>query len=87
MSEQWQFDFKDWHDAFEMFYRKKAKDSAFCLVISIAPYASGYWVERNAKSDRFAAVYRSTRQVKGLERRIKRLHEKEPRPMSFGLIT
>ncbi len=87
MSEQWQFEFNQWAEAFELFYRWKAKDSAFCLVISTAPYASGYWVERNAKSDNFTKVYRTVREVKNLQRRVKRAVEKQPRPASIGVIT
>ena len=83
---QWNFEFNDWKSAFELFYRWKAKDSAFCLVISTAPYASGYWVGRDAKSDDFTTVYRSVREVKNLEQRFKRAVEKQPRPLSVGVI-
>lgn len=82
----WQFEFNQWHEAFETFYRQKAKDNSMCLVISTAPYASGYWIERDAQDDEFTKVYRSVNAVRRLEQRVKRRNEKEPRPMSVGVI-
>ena len=83
----WQFDFNQWHEAFEMFFRQKTKNPAICLVISTAPYSSGYWIEQNAKSDEFTKIYYTVREVTNFKRRVKRRMEKEPRPMSVGVIT
>ena len=86
MSEQYQFDFKDWRDAFEMFYRKhcgeELRDEAgeylgfrkgnpkIVLVISTDSYVSGYWIEEGATSDEHTKVYRSVKAVRALESRI-----------------
>lgn len=70
MSAQYHFDFKDWREAFATFYRKKAKDKTFCLVISLHPYSSGYWIERGATNGPHAQVYRSIKAAKRLEDRI-----------------
>jgi hypothetical protein len=68
---QWGFDFKDWEDAVDTFYRKKRKDKAYCLVISTHWATSGYWVERDAKTDEYSTVYRSFEAVQELEKRIR----------------
>jgi hypothetical protein len=68
---QWHFDFKDWEAAFELFYRKKRMDAAYCLVISVHDVTSGYWVERGAKTDEYNRVYRSVTAVKSLEARVR----------------
>lgn len=81
---QWNFDFKDWKDAFELFYRKKRMDSAYCLVISTHWVTSGYWVERGAKKDEYATVYRSLKSVKALEQRIKNRIEETKIPRMEG---
>ncbi len=88
--EQYQFDFCDWEEAFEMFYRKRLGykvehdgrtlgrvpgNPKICLVISTAFYTSGYWIEENPKSDADAIVYRTVRAVKELEKRIKAKRE------------
>lgn len=69
---QWHFDFKDWEEAFELFYRRKKQDRSYCLVISTDSYTSGYWIEKDARKDDDARhVYRSINAIKGLESRIR----------------
>lgn len=69
--DQYSFDFKDWEDAFDTFYRKKRKNKAYCLVISTYWVTSGYWVEKDAKTDEYSKVYRSFAAVQNLEKRIR----------------
>jgi hypothetical protein len=58
---QWHFEFKDWEEAFELFYRRRCGeelkgddgrklgfrkgDPSLVFVISTASYTSGYWIE------------------------------------------
>lgn len=74
-NQQWHFDFKDWREAFDTFYRWKAKDVAFRFVIEESSYASGYWIERGATASKTTHVYRSVKAVKALEARISRIRE------------
>lgn len=69
--EQYHYEFKDWEDAFRQFYRKKNLEKSFCLVLSTHWVTSGYWVERDARTDEYATVYRSVKAVRSLERRIR----------------
>lgn len=86
---QFSFDFCDWKDAFETFYRKKRMDLSYCLVISTHWASSGYWVERNAKGNPTDKVYRSVKAVQALEQRVKdRIEEtKVPRERPDGKTT
>jgi hypothetical protein len=70
---QWHFEFKDWEEAFAMFYRKHAGETLkgddgrvlgfrkgnpdICLVISTHPYTSGYWIEEGAEPDAEAGAF------------------------------
>lgn len=85
-NQQWHFDFKDWRDAFDTFYRWKKKDSAFCLVVSTNSYTSGYWIERNAKTDKETRVYRSVKAVKELESRVTAARDKTVSVSLGGVI-
>lgn len=85
--EQYHFDFKDWEQAFEMFYRKRCGyflrdeagnilgfrqgDDDFVFVLSIAPEVSGYWIEKNPEPDEQTEVYSTVEEVKALEQRIR----------------
>lgn len=70
---QWHFEFNEWKEAFETFYRRKAKDDTLAFVISTEPYASGYWIEPSsgAEPDEATKVYNLVADVKKLERRIR----------------
>jgi hypothetical protein len=68
---QWHFDFKDWQEAFDVFYRQKAKDDSLCLVISTAHYVSGYWVEPNPEPDAQTHVYRTVAEAQALKARVR----------------
>lgn len=62
MDEQYHFEFNQWQEAFEMFYRKRfgyevknergnvigrvKGNPQIVLVISTACYVSGYWIEK-----------------------------------------
>lgn len=91
MDEQYHFDFRDWKEAFEMFYRQRLGykvehngrtlgqipgNPKIRLVISTASNSSGYWVEENAKADKETKVYRSVKAVKELEKEIKEKHNR-----------
>lgn len=91
---QWHFEFKDWEEAFKMFYRKRCGeeltdengkvlgflkgDPDLVFVISTGSYVSGYWIEpaSGAEANSNTKVYRTVREVKQLERRIRRAREK-----------
>lgn len=85
MSEQWYFEFNEWKQAFAQFYRWKARDASFCLVISEDPYVSGYWVERNAEPDEETHVYLSLESVRELEVRV-RAAVKNQRGFAMGTV-
>jgi len=88
MSGQWHFDFKDWEQAFEMFYRKRCGEDLIdeetgqmlgrregnpniTLAVSTGSYASGYWIEENAKPDAETTVYTTVEEVKAFEKRLR----------------
>jgi hypothetical protein len=89
---QWHFEFQDWEKAFELFYRKKKQDKAYCLVISTDSYTSGYWIEKDAKRDEDTRhIYRSVKSAQALESRIRSkqaefLQTKGFIPLGLGLI-
>ncbi len=98
--EQYQFEFHQWQEAFEMFYRKRlgykvehnrkklgkvSGNPRICLVISTALYSSGYWIEENAKADADTKVYRTVKAVKELEQRIKTKRESTVN-VAIGLV-
>lgn len=101
MSEQYHFEFKDWQEAFEMFYRKRCGEQLIgeggeslgfrkgnpkiVLVISTASYTSGYWIEENAEDDEHTKVHRTVRAVKALERRVRERRESTVN-LSIGLV-
>lgn len=71
---QWYFEFKDWEEAFELFYRRYQRDPALAFVVSSAPEVSGYWIEpaSGAEPDQHTQVYNRIEDVRRLERRIRR---------------
>lgn len=101
MSEQYHFEFNQWREAFEMFYRKrlgytvKRDDGStlgkvqgnpkICLVISTAFYTPGYWIEESPTADAETEVYRSVKGVKALEQRFKARREATG-SASIGLV-
>ena len=66
MDEQYQFEFKDWEEAFKMYYRKRLGYEIFnekgerigrrignpkiVFIISTAFYSSGYWLKKPDKT-------------------------------------
>lgn len=92
MSTQFFFEFKDWKDAFATYYRKhcgerlhddngkflgkREGDPSIMLLISTHPDTAGYWIERDAEPDEHTHIYLTTREVRNLERRVKRRIEK-----------
>ena len=85
---QWHFEFRDWEEAFRMYYRKRCGEElrgdggkvlgfregnpSIVLVISTAPHVSGYWIEEGAEEDADTKVYRTPDEVRRLERRIRK---------------
>ena len=71
---QWHFEFNQWEEAFELFYRRKELDDTLAFVVSTAPEVSGYWIEpaSGAEPDEHTDVYNLVADVKKLERRIRR---------------
>jgi hypothetical protein len=70
---QWHFEFNEWEEAFELFYRRKASDDTLAFVISTGFEVSGYWIEpaSGAESDEHTKVYNRVADVRKLERRIR----------------
>ena len=83
---QWHFDFKDYKDAFDMFYRKHRMNKDYCLVVSTEFHTSGYWVERNAQADEHSTVYRTSNAVKALENRVRAARD-ATNVVAIGLVT
>jgi hypothetical protein len=81
---QWQFDFKDWEEAFELFYRRKAKDDSLALVISTDNYTSGYWMEPNPEPDENTYVYRTVAEAQALEARVRAARRRAGNAVSLG---
>lgn len=81
---QWHFEFKDWKEAFELFYRRKERDETLAFVVSSGDGVSGYWIEpaSGAEPDEHTQVYNRVEDVKKLELRIKR---KRARTKSLSL--
>lgn len=85
---QFHFEFNEWEEAFAMYRRKhcgerfydetgrylgkRKGDPSIMLLISTAPETSGYWIERDAEPDEYTHIYLSLREVKNLERRVRR---------------
>lgn len=82
---QWHFEFNQWEEAFELFYRRKASDETLAFVVSTASEVSGYWIEpaSGAEADDETQVYTSVEDVKRLERRI-RNRRKRTKSLSLG---
>lgn len=70
---QWHFEFNQWEEAFELFYRRKERDDTLAFVVSTGPEVSGYWIEPSsgAEPDDTTQVYNLVADVKKLERRIR----------------
>jgi len=99
---QWHFDFKDWEEAFEFFYRKRCgyevKDDDgkvlgfrkgnpnFVFVVSTGAYVSGYWVEEGAEPDEETQVYKTVEEVRELERRVREERSKTVNASLGGVI-
>lgn len=100
---QWHFEFKDWEQAFELFYRRRCGekltgrdgevlgfrkgDPKLVFVISTASYTSGYWIEEDATNDEHTRVYRTLSAVRALERRIRRERAKTVNLSLGGVVT
>lgn len=71
---QWHFEFNQWEEAFEVFYRRKKRDDTLAFIVSTEPQVSGYWIEpaSGAEPDHYTRVYNLVTDVKKLERRIRR---------------
>lgn len=82
---QWHFEFQDWEQAFELFYRRKERDDTLAFVVSSGDYVSGYWIEPSAgaEPDEHTQVYNLVEDVKKLERRIRRKRERT-KSLSIG---
>jgi hypothetical protein len=66
------FEFKDWKEAFQTYYKEVEKDPSLQLILSTHPYSSGYWIEQGQLEDRYSYIYSGMREAKKLEQRIKR---------------
>jgi hypothetical protein len=86
---QWQFDFKDWEDAFELFYRRRERDDSLVFVVSTDSYVSGYWVEpgEGAEDDEHTTVYRTVEEVRQLEQRVRKARAATINLSLGGVIT
>lgn len=84
---QWYFEFNQWEEAFELFYRRKERDDALAFVVSTADGVSGYWVEPSsgAEPDEHTAVYNLVADVKKLEQRVRRKRN-STRSLSLGKV-
>jgi hypothetical protein len=65
------FEFNEWKEAFETFYKKYEEDNSWRFLISTHWSTSGYWIERNAQNDEHTYVYDSLKKVQELEERVK----------------
>lgn len=85
---QWHFEFHDWEQAFELFYRRFKGDPTLAFVVSTAPEVSGYWIEpaSGAEPDEHTHVYNRVEDVKKLERRIRRKRERTKSVSLGGII-
>lgn len=85
---QWHFEFNQWEEAFELFYRRKERDDTLAFVVSTAPEVSGYWIEPSsgAESDEYTHVYNLVEDVKKLERRIRRKRSRTDAVSLGGVI-
>jgi hypothetical protein len=75
---QWHFEFYEWERAFAEFYRRKAEDPLLCLVVAPEGYGSGYWIEpcSGGVDVGDSRPYNLVKDVKALERRIRRKRER-----------
>jgi hypothetical protein len=86
---QWHFDFKDWEQAFELYYRRKAQDETLALIVSTDSYSSGYWIEpmSGAEPDDVTKVYHTVEAVKQLEQRVRDKREATVNLSLGGVVT
>lgn len=61
-------------------------DRDYCLVISEAPYVSGYWVEQCARPDEHTSVYETMDQVVALHRRVIKARESTNAAALGGIV-
>lgn len=93
MDEQYQFDFKDWKEAFETFYRKRCGhyievngkkykregNPQIVFIVSTDENAEGYWVEEKGQNTKTDAKTKVYRSVKAVKEFEKEIKEKYSR--------
>lgn len=86
---QWHFEFNEWGQAFELFYRRKERDDTLCFIVSTGPEVSGYWIEpcSGAEPDDNTRVYQTIKEVKALENRVRRKRNHTSAVSLGGVIT
>lgn len=84
--EQYQFDFNQWKEAFEMFYRKRLgykvyneKDEFIGkvrgnpnihFIVSLKSEVEGYWIEEKVNKDKETLVHYLLYQIRALEKKL-----------------